>query len=99
MYTVEIMPCVAKKYEGLRSENQASGYRDIDATLDTREIAYMIKEAGIDFKNLPDENVDELLGLSTGAGTIFGVTGGVMEAALRLVAEELNGKPLEKCGI
>ncbi|MCE5251703.1 [FeFe] hydrogenase, group A [bacterium] len=96
MFTVAIMPCVSKKFEGLRIENQASGNRDIDATIDTRELSYMIKEAGIDFKNLPDDGKpDDLLGLSTGAGTIFAATGGVMEAMLRYVTEELSGQKLD----
>ena len=95
LYTVSIMPCVAKKYEGLRPEMSASGYRDIDATITTRELAYMIKQAGIDFLNLPDEEPDEVLGKSTGAATIFGNSGGVMEAALRLAYEVLSGEKLD----
>jgi ferredoxin hydrogenase large subunit len=95
MMTVAIMPCISKKYEGLRKENEASGYRDIDATLDTRELAYLIREAGIDFKALPDEKPDDLMGISSGAATIFGVTGGVMEAMVRYIVEELDGRPLQ----
>ena len=95
VYTVSIMPCVAKKYEGLRPELAASGYRDIDATITTRELAYMIKKAGIDFNKLPDEKPDPVLGESTGAATIFGCSGGVMEAALRLAYEVLSGKTLK----
>jgi len=95
MYTVSIMPCVAKKYEGLRPEMAASGYRDIDATITTRELAYMIKKAGIDFKNLKDEAPDPVLGQSTGAATIFATSGGVMEAALRLAYEVLSGDKLK----
>jgi len=95
MYTVSIMPCIAKKYEGLRPELRASGYRDIDATINTRELAYMIKKAGIDFKKLPNEDPDPVLGMSTGAGTIFGTSGGVMEAALRLAYEVLSGQKLK----
>ncbi len=87
MYVVSVMPCVAKKYEGMRPELRSSGYQDIDATIDTRELAYMIKKAGLDFNNLPDGDRDELMGDSTGAATIFGVTGGVMEAALRFAYE------------
>lgn len=94
MYTVSIMPCVAKKYEGLRPEMAASGYRDIDATITTRELAYMIKKAGIDFAKLKDEDPDPVLGQSTGAATIFGCSGGVMEAALRLAYEVLSGDKL-----
>ena len=96
MFTVAVMPCVSKKFEGLRAEYNVSGYRDIDATLDTRELAWMIREAGIDLKSITEAGKPhELMGTSTGAATIFGVTGGVMEAALRYVAETLNGKPLE----
>ena len=92
IYTVSIMPCIAKKYEGVRSELDDAGYdRDIDATINTRELAYMIKAAGIDFNNLPDEDPDPVLGESTGAATIFGNSGGVMEAALRLAYEVLSG--------
>jgi ferredoxin hydrogenase large subunit len=95
MYTVSIMPCIAKKYEGLRPELAASGRRDIDATITTRELAYMIKKAGIDFAKLPDEKPDPVLGESTGAATIFGTSGGVMEAALRLAYEVLSGQKLK----
>ena len=94
MYTVSIMPCVAKKFEGLRPEMDASGHRDIDATISTRELAWMIKQAGIDFMSLPEEEPDPALGMSTGAATIFGTSGGVMEAALRLAYEVLSGDTL-----
>ncbi len=94
MYTVSIMPCIAKKYEGLRPEMAASKSRDIDATITTRELAFMIKQAGIDFKNLPDSAPDPVLGMSTGAATIFGNSGGVMEAALRLAYEVLSKEKL-----
>jgi ferredoxin hydrogenase large subunit len=94
MYTVSIMPCIAKKYEGLRPEMAASGARDIDATITTRELAFMIKQAGIDFKSLPDSQPDPVLGMSTGAATIFGTSGGVMEAALRLAYEVLSKEKL-----
>jgi NADH-quinone oxidoreductase subunit G len=84
IYMVSIMPCTAKKYEITRSEEMsASGHPDIDVVLTTRELARMIKMAGIDFLSLPEGTADSLLGTYTGAGTIFGVTGGVMEAALR----------------
>ncbi len=96
VYTLSIMPCIAKKYEGLRPEMADSGFRDIDATITTRELAYMIKQAGIDFKSLPEEEPDEVLGLSTGAATIFAATGGVMEAALRYAYEVVTKKKLEK---
>ena len=85
LFVVSIMPCTAKKFEIQRSEEMSSsGQQDIDYSLTTRELCRMIKSAGIDFPNLPDdERVDSVLGDYTGAGTIFGVTGGVMEAALR----------------
>jgi len=85
LFVVSIMPCTAKKFEIQRSEEMSSsGQQDIDISLTTRELCRMIKSAGVDFRNLPDdERVDSILGNYTGAGTIFGVTGGVMEAALR----------------
>ena len=84
VHVTSIMPCTAKKYEIARDENMKStGCQDTDVVLTTRELARMIKAAGIDFLNLPEEKADDLLGAYTGAGTIFGVTGGVMEAALR----------------
>lgn len=84
MYVVSIMPCTAKKYEITRSdEMHASGYQDVDVVLTTRELARMIKIAGLDFNNLPESDADSILGDYTGAGTLFGATGGVMEAALR----------------
>jgi len=84
MYVVSIMPCTAKKFEVSRDDNMSStGFQDVDVALTTRELARMIKQAGIDFNVLPEEKVDSLLGEYSGAGTIFGVTGGVMEAALR----------------
>jgi len=92
LYTVSIMPCVAKKYEGLRQEYAEHDLRDIDATLTTRELAYMIRQAGIDFNKLPDGQRDSLMGESTGGATIFGVSGGVMEAALRYAYQAVTGK-------
>ena len=92
---VSVMPCTAKKFEAAREELAASGYPDVDAVITTRELARMIKEAGIDFVNLPDEDFDDLLGESTGAGVIFGATGGVMEAALRTAYETITGETLE----
>ncbi len=94
IFSVSVMPCTAKKTEAARDEMQSSGYRDVDAVLTTRELANMIREAGLDFANLPDSEFDLPMGMSTGAATIFGVTGGVMEAALRTVAEVLDGKEL-----
>ncbi|MEG1641509.1 MAG: NADH-dependent [FeFe] hydrogenase, group A6 [Synergistaceae bacterium] len=91
IYSVSIMPCTAKKAEAIRPQLQCNaGIPDVDAVLTTRELARMIKDAGIDFKNLPEEEYDSPLGSSTGAGAIFGVTGGVMEAALRTVYAVLN---------
>ena len=81
-YVVSIMTCTAKKFEITRDEMKNDSLPNVDAVLTTRELAAMIKEAGIDFLNLPDEEFDNPLGLSTGAADIFGVTGGVMEAAL-----------------
>ena len=84
MFVVSVMPCTAKKFEVDRCESMgASGFQDVDLSITTRELARMIKQAGIDFNNLPEEDADSLLGEYSGAGTIFGVTGGVMEAALR----------------
>ncbi|MDC7226557.1 MAG: NADH-dependent [FeFe] hydrogenase, group A6 [Spirochaetales bacterium] len=84
IFSVAIMPCTAKKFEKDRDENmQASGYSDVDLVLTTRELARVIKIAGIDFANLEEEEADSPIGKYTGAGTIFGVTGGVMEAAVR----------------
>ncbi|KUJ91083.1 MAG: hydrogenase, Fe-only [Thermoanaerobacter thermocopriae] len=96
IYVVSIMPCTAKKLEIERPEMQHNGIKDVDAVLTTRELARMIKEMGIDFVNLKDEEYDEPLGMSTGAGVIFGATGGVMEAALRTVADIVEGKDLDK---
>jgi len=84
MFVVSIMPCTSKKYEITRSEDMfTSGYHDVDAVLTTRELIRMIKQTGIDFLNLPDEEADSILGEYSGAGVIFGASGGVMEAALR----------------
>ena len=95
IFTVSVMPCTAKKFEAKRPEMGHDGIPDVDAVITTRELARMIKEAGIDFANLPDEDFDPMLGESTGAGAIFGATGGVMEAALRTVADILEGKDLD----
>jgi len=96
IFMVSIMPCTAKKYEITRSEEMfSSGYQDIDVSLTTRELTRMIKAAGIDFNNLPEEDADPILGTYTGAGTIFGATGGVMEAALRTAYFLVTGKELE----
>jgi NADH-quinone oxidoreductase subunit G len=97
--SVSIMPCTAKKFEAQRPEMNSSGYRDVDYVLTTREIARMIREAGIDFATLPAVEPDKLMGLYTGAGTIFGATGGVMEAALRTAYKVITDKELEKIDI
>jgi len=90
--SVSIMPCTAKKFEANRPEMHDSGYRDVDFVLTTRELAIMIKQAGIDFMKLQDKKFDRLMGDSTGAAVIFGVTGGVMEAALRTAYEIVTGR-------
>lgn len=92
--SVSIMPCTAKKFEAQRPEMHSSGFRDVDYVLTTREIARMIREAGIDFAALKDEPAEKLMGAYTGAGTIFGATGGVMEAALRTAYKVITGKEL-----
>lgn len=97
VFMASIMPCTSKKYEIVRDENMySSGSQDIDAVITTRELSRMIKQAGITFESLQDEDVDEALGIYTGAGTIFGATGGVMEAALRTAYFLVEGKDLEK---
>jgi NADP-reducing hydrogenase subunit HndD len=92
IFVVSVMPCTAKKYEAERPELASTGYPDIDEVITTRELAEMIKESGIDFRNLDDEEFDDPMGEATGAGVIFGATGGVMEAALRSVPYLLTGK-------
>jgi iron-only hydrogenase group A len=97
--SVSIMPCTAKKFEAARPEMNASGYRDVDVVLTTRELARMIKEAGIDFLNLPEGEYDAPMGEYSGAATIFGATGGVMEAALRTVYAVVTGENLPSLDI
>ena len=92
IFVVSVMPCIAKKYERQREEMK----QDVDAVITTRELARMIKQAKIDFVNLDDANFDDPMGEATGSAAIFGVTGGVMEAALRSVSEIITGKPLDK---
>lgn len=92
---VAVMPCVAKKFEIKRDDQGHDGIADNDFVISTRELAKMIKAAGIQFTSLPDENFDPIMGIGSGAGTIFGTTGGVMEAALRTVADILTGEDLE----
>lgn len=95
IFVVSIMPCTSKKTESAREEMEVNGLRDVDAVLTTRELGKMIKEARIEFNKLEDGSFDEFFGDYTGAGVIFGATGGVMEAALRTVADVLTGEDLE----
>lgn len=99
IFMVSIMPCTAKKYEIQRPEMEVEGRRDVDAVLTTRELGRMVREAGIPFTQLEDGGFDRPLGLSTGAADIFGVTGGVMEAALRTVYELVCGRELPFDGL
>jgi NADH-quinone oxidoreductase subunit G/NADP-reducing hydrogenase subunit HndD len=92
--SVSVMPCTAKKFEAGREEMSDSGYTDVDYVLTTRELARMIRQAGIRFEDLADEGADPLMSSYTGAATIFGATGGVMEAALRTAYEIATGNPL-----
>ena len=96
IFCVSIMPCTAKKFEVGREDQSAAGVPDVDVALTTRELARMIKRAGLMFQNLPDEEFDAPLGESTAAAVIFGATGGVMEAALRTAVETLTGETLPK---
>ena len=95
---VSVMPCTAKKFEAERDDQSAAGngIPDVDVVITTRELARLIKQAGIQFTKLPDEKADSPLGEYTGAAVIFGVTGGVMEAALRTAVETLTGETLAK---
>lgn len=97
--SVSVMPCTAKKFEASRTEMKSSGSQDVDLVLTTRELANLIKHAGIDFKKLAPSKPDSVLGAYTGAGHIFGVTGGVMEAALRTGYELITGKALDDINI
>ena len=96
MVVVSVMPCLAKKYEAARPELSNEGLQDVDIVISTRELAKMIREAGVDFKSLKDEDFDSPIGESSGAAVIFGTTGGVLEAALRTAYEWITKKPLEK---
>jgi len=96
MVVVSIMPCLAKKYESQRSEFSVDGNPDVDFSISTRELAHFIRQANIDFVNLPDSDFDRPLGESTGAGVIFGNTGGVIEAAVRTAYELFTGKKLNR---
>ncbi|MCK5133489.1 MAG: [FeFe] hydrogenase, group A [Candidatus Sabulitectum sp.] len=97
--SVSVMPCTAKKFEKDRPEMNDSGFKDVDYVITTRELARMIREAGIDFDNLPIEKFDRFMGDSTGAAAIFGATGGVMEAALRTAYEVATGKEIPFKGL
>ena len=92
LFVVSVIPCTAKKFEVTREEQRTGEYDDVDVALTTRELARMIKRAGLDFNALPDEEFDNPFETATGAGAIFGATGGVMEAALRTAAYKLDGK-------
>ena len=96
IYMVSVMPCIAKKFESSRPEMENEGLRDVDNVITTRELARMIKQANIEFEKLEDSQYDDPMGEATGAGAIFGTTGGVMEAALRTAQDILAGKDLEK---
>ena len=96
IYTVSVMPCIAKKFERQRPEMQVDGLYDVDNVITTRELSRMIKQANIEFEKLEDSEFDAPMGEATGAGAIFGTTGGVMEAALRTAQDTLTGKNLEK---
>ena len=97
VFVVSIMPCTAKKYEAGRPElTMKDGTPETDAVLTTRELIWMIQSYGIDFANLPDDDFDSPLGASSGAADIFGATGGVLEAALRMAVEVVTGKPPKK---
>jgi len=96
LVVVSVMPCLAKKYEAQRDEFKVNGNPDVDFAITTRELASLIKQSIGDINNLPDENFDHLMGESTGAAVIFGVTGGVIEAACRTAYEVYTGKKLEK---
>ena len=95
IFFVSVIPCTAKKFEVGRPGQSAAGVPDVDVAITTRELGRMITKAGINFKNLPDEAFDDPFDIGSGAGAIFGATGGVMEAALRTAAEVIEGKPLE----
>ncbi|HTX88068.1 MAG TPA: NADH-dependent [FeFe] hydrogenase, group A6 [Bacteroidales bacterium] len=97
--SVSVMPCTAKKFEADRPEMRSSGYKDVDYVLTTRELAIMIKQAGLDFAALPEEQYDSFMGASTGAAVIFGTTGGVMEAALRTAYEVVTGREVPFDGL
>ncbi len=94
IYSVSVMPCTCKEFECERPEMKDSGYRDVDVAITTRDLAWLIKSKNIDWNSLEEAEFDQPLGLYTGAGTIFGVTGGVMEAAIRTGYELITGQPI-----
>jgi len=94
MVVVSIMPCLAKKFEAAREELSYGNHLDVDYVLTTRELAAMLREAGVNFNQLPDEDFDKIMGESTGAGVIFGTTGGVIEAAVRTAASWVGGETI-----
>ena len=96
IYVVSVMPCIAKKFERQRPEMMEDNLYDVDNVITTRELARMIKQANIEFEKLEDSNFDSPMGEASGAGAIFGTTGGVMEAALRTAQDTLTGKDLPK---
>ena len=96
VFVVSCIPCTAKKFEVQRDDQSAAGVPDVDVALTTRELARMIQKAGINYRMLEDEAYDMPIGVGSGAGAIFGATGGVMEAAIRTAAEVLAGVPFEK---
>ena len=96
IFVVSVMPCIAKKYEITRPEMEADGIRDVDLVITTRELARMIKQDALDFNNLEESGFDDPMGEATGAGAIFGTTGGVMEAALRTAADILEGTDISE---
>lgn len=93
---ISVMPCIAKKFEANREQMNVNGIKDVDYVITTRELARMIKQAGLDFVNLEDSNFDDPMGEATGAAAIFGTTGGVMEAALRTAYEKITGETLKE---
>lgn len=97
--SVSVMPCTAKKFEANRPEMRDSGYQDVDYVITTREFVKMVKEAGMDFKTLPEQKADDIMGKYSGAGTIFGATGGVMEAAVRTAYAVLSGEDMPDVNI
>ncbi|MCT4507329.1 MAG: [FeFe] hydrogenase, group A [Tepidibacter sp.] len=99
VFSVSVMPCTCKKYECDREEMNSGGYKDVDVVITTRELAYLIKDMGIDFKNIEEGNFDNPLGDYTGAGTIFGTTGGVMEAAIRTAYELITKESIPNIDI